>query len=94
MATEKSAEAKKDVEPKKATATGEKSVEFIVDGMTEEELKGVAGGLTTGVVSKMPMRCVDVSCDGFNSKCYAFCTTMSCPHVNCEELKCTSYQMS
>ena len=90
----KNLETQKDVDTTKATATGEPSIEYLVDGLTEDQLKGVSGGLAAGEVAKTPMRCVGVSCDGFNSKCYAFCTTMSCPHVNCEEIRCTSFQMS
>ena len=93
MATNKDAEAKKDVEPKKDAGTGEKSIEYIVDGLTEEQLKGVSGGLATGDATKQPRRCVGVSCQGLTSSCYAFCRTMLCPSVRCESLECSSFDM-
>ena len=90
MATDKDAEAKKDVEPKKDAATGEKSIDYLVDGLTEDELKGVSGGLGTGDVTKSVM-CSGVTCTGLMTKCYAMCGTMRCPAVSCGELKCGAF---
>ncbi len=77
MATEKSAEPKKDVEPKKDAATDEKSIEIIVEGMTEEELKRVSGGLS-GALPAVPMKCGDMTCSPFRNPCYEYCQAVGC----------------
>jgi len=95
MATDKDVEAKKDpetqkdVDTKKDPGTGEPSIDYLVDGLTEEQLKGVSGGLATAV----PFRCVGVVCEGVRSNCVAYCAVMSCPSVKCGSHKCDSFDM-
>ncbi len=91
MAADKDADTKKDVEPKKDAATGEKPVEFIVDGMTEEELKRVSGGLGGVVVIQKPLGCEEVICGEVRSKCYTYCNGMECTGVTCKDHKCTNF---
>jgi hypothetical protein len=79
MATNEDLEAKndpetrKDANTRKASETGEESIEYLVEGLTEEELKQVAGGLLirrpadcnlcSGVV--VP-HCVDYYCGAYD----------------------------
>ena len=92
VAAKKDPETQKDVDTKKAPGTGEPSIEYMVDGLTEEELKGVSGGLATGDVTKVPMKCDGVLCSGL-SNCVAYCRDMSCGSVSCEKHACDKYYM-
>jgi len=49
-------ETQKDAETKKDPETGEQSIEYLVEGLTEEELKQVSGGMTPGLATKCPAR--------------------------------------
>jgi len=91
MPADKSAETKKDVEPKKDAATDEKSIDYIVDGMTEEELKRVSGGAGLALPTKLPLGCEQVLCGDLTSKCYTYCNSMECAGVTCKEHKCTNF---
>jgi hypothetical protein len=83
MGTDKDLEAKKDLETqkdadtKKAPETGEQSIEYLVEGLAEEELKQVSGGRTPGLATKLPSdcnlcvgvvvpHCVSYYCDGYD----------------------------
>jgi hypothetical protein len=64
MATNKDLEAKKDtetqkdVDTKEGPETGERSIEYLVEGlMTEEELQRVSGGFTSGLRIRPPVNC-------------------------------------
>ena len=84
MAADKNVEAQKvpetqkDVDTKKAPGPGEPSIEYVVDGLTEDELKKVSGGLATGDLTKLPMKCGDMTCKPFTNPCYEYCQAVGC----------------
>ncbi len=89
VAAKKDPETQKDVDTKKAPGTGEPSIEYLVDGLTEDDLKRVSGG----VVTKLPMRCTGVSCSGLGNPCVAHCTVMTCPQIACDSHLCDKFEM-
>ncbi len=97
MATDKDLEAKKEPETqedaKKAPETGEPSIEYLVEGLTEEELAGVSGGLTPGLETKLPFGCTGVQCSGVKTSCATWCGTMNCPAVTCGSHNCGNFNM-
>ncbi len=88
MATDKDVKAKKDPE------TGEPAIDYLVEGLTEEELKGVTGGLAAGEATTAPMKCEGVTCLGLITRCYTFCRSLACPKVDCEKLQCGSFDIA
>ena len=85
MGTDKDVEAKKDLETqedvdtKKDPETGEPSVEYLVEGLTEEELKQVSGGVTSGWGARLASTC-------------NLCTGVVVPH--CVSYYCGGYDPS
>jgi len=57
LEAKKDQETQKDADTKKDPETGEQSIEYLVEGLTEEELQRVSGGLTPGLASKLPSNC-------------------------------------
>ena len=78
VAAKKDPETQKDVEAEKAPGTGEPAIDYLVEGLTEEELKQVSGGLGTGDVTKRPMKCGDMTCTPFTNPCYEYCQAVGC----------------
>jgi hypothetical protein len=83
MATNKDLEAntdpesQQDVDSEKGPDTGEGAIEYLVEGLTEEDLKGVVGGLAPGLGTKpgtncnlcsgvVVPHCVSYYCSGFD----------------------------
>ena len=81
---------KKDVEPKKDAGTGEKSIEYIVDGVTEDELKKVSGGLG-GVGNAKVLTCAGHECHDVKL-CAYYCSSQICPEVTCSDHRCSSFR--
>ena len=61
----------------------QKSIEVLVEGLTEEELQKVSGGLS----------CRGAVCKGVR-QCLALCPFLNCPEVNCDALQCPSFHMT
>ena len=71
LEAEKDLETQKDADTKKDAETGEQSIEYLVEGVTEEELKQVSGGLTPGLGSKLPLQECNL-CSGVVVRCASY----------------------
>ncbi len=92
MATDKDLEAKKEPETqedaKKAPETGEPSIEYLVEGLTEEDLARVSGG----AVVLPSMKCAPHQC-GIVKACATLCGNQVCGQITCDAHNCNVFSM-